>query len=154
MLTITRLFEWDAAHRLPDHEGQCRALHGHRYKAEITIQAPETDEMGRIVDFGLVKLSIGKWIDRYWDHTTIVKKSDDDLWDFCRRQSESLGVKPPYPMKEAPTAEAMAQHLAAICQEIVNRSAILDHVKSSLVVIKVVLYETPNCWATYELPLD
>lgn len=154
MLTITRRFEWDAAHRLPDHEGQCRGLHGHRYKAEITIEAPETDEMGRIVDFALVKMSIGTWIDRNWDHTTIVKRSDDDLWAFCMQQSESLGVKGPYGMNEAPTAEAMARHLADICQQIVNRSSILDHVKSQLLVTRVVLYETPNCWATYEPKLD
>lgn len=149
MLTITRRFEWDAAHRLPDHEGQCRGLHGHRYKADVTITAPKTDEMGRVVDFALIKMSIGKWIDNNWDHTTIVKKSDDELWDFCMHQSEATGVKGPYGMDEAPTAEAMAQHLARICQEILHRAAMVDGLPHTLAVTKVVVYETPNCWAEF-----
>jgi 6-pyruvoyltetrahydropterin/6-carboxytetrahydropterin synthase len=37
MLTITRKLEFDAGHRIPDHNSQCRNLHGHRYTLLITL---------------------------------------------------------------------------------------------------------------------
>ncbi len=37
MITITKIFEFAAAHRLPYHDGLCHNLHGHSYKLEITV---------------------------------------------------------------------------------------------------------------------
>ena len=54
MITCTRRLEWDAMHRIPRHESKCAAFHGHRYAAEITCSAPELDDLGRVVDFGVV----------------------------------------------------------------------------------------------------
>ena len=39
MLTITRLYEFEAAHHLPDHDGKCRNPHGHSYKLEVSVRA-------------------------------------------------------------------------------------------------------------------
>ena len=36
-MQITRRLEFDAGHRIPDHQSQCRHLHGHRYAIEITL---------------------------------------------------------------------------------------------------------------------
>jgi 6-pyruvoyltetrahydropterin/6-carboxytetrahydropterin synthase len=35
--TITRIYEFSAAHILHEHPDKCRRLHGHNYKVEITI---------------------------------------------------------------------------------------------------------------------
>lgn len=37
MITITKQFEFAAAHLLPYHKGLCKNLHGHSYKLEITV---------------------------------------------------------------------------------------------------------------------
>ena len=37
-MRITRRLEFDSGHRIPDHQSQCRHLHGHRYAIEITLQ--------------------------------------------------------------------------------------------------------------------
>jgi len=57
MLSITKQFEFEAAHFLPNHQGACCRLHGHSYKLEIEISGePNTDELspsyGMIMDFG------------------------------------------------------------------------------------------------------
>ena len=36
-MLITRRLEFDSGHRIPDHQSQCRHLHGHRYAIEITL---------------------------------------------------------------------------------------------------------------------
>ena len=89
MIVNTRRLEWDAMHRIPGHEGKCRAFHGHRYVAEITCAAPTLDALGRVVDFGVIKQRVGTWIDENWDHTAILAAHDTDpaaeAIDACKR---------------------------------------------------------------------
>lgn len=57
-ISMTRIFTFDAAHRLPYHRGKCASLHGHTYKLEVTVSGPlhpvrkEDPESGMIMDFG------------------------------------------------------------------------------------------------------
>ena len=54
---ITRRIEFDAGHRIPNHQSQCRHLHGHRYALEITlgggvIDAAGQPDDGMMMEFG------------------------------------------------------------------------------------------------------
>ena len=40
---ITKIVSFDAAHRLPDHAGRCRNLHGHTYRLEATVAGAPQD---------------------------------------------------------------------------------------------------------------
>ena len=56
MLTITRRFEFEAAHYLPNHLGKCRQIHGHSYKMDVTIAGSicndeKSPRMGMLIDF-------------------------------------------------------------------------------------------------------
>jgi len=42
MLTITRVFWFEAAHRLDGYPGNCRNLHGHSYKVEVEVGPTRT----------------------------------------------------------------------------------------------------------------
>ena len=79
VITISRRFEWDAAHRIPGHEGACKAIHGHRYVAEVEVSGPQMDALGRIVDFGVLKTVVGAWIDGNFDHTAVFSRADPDV---------------------------------------------------------------------------
>lgn len=147
MTTITRRFEWDSGHRVLGHEGKCRHLHGHRYVAEITVWAGGLDSLGRVIDFGEIKRIVGKWIDDRWDHNLLLNAKDPLLTavEECRcfdcPQDEILGGKEPYIMEHGnPTAEVMAEDLF---------KTVCSLLPSYLVVKKVKLYETPNCYAEY-----
>ena len=79
MLEITKKIEFDYGHRVLGHEGKCCYLHGHRGVAEVTVCAVDdggVDDLGRVVDFGVVKEVIGGWIDEKWDHNFLLHKDD------------------------------------------------------------------------------
>ena len=134
MPTCTRVLEWDAAHRVMLHESKCRHLHGHRYKAEITCESPELDDLGRVVDFGVIKTKVGGWVDANWDHGTIANEKDEDLIALCRANDWKCSL-----LEGNPTAENMALYLYE------KANCILRSFR--LRVVHVRIYETPNCWA-------
>jgi 6-pyruvoyltetrahydropterin/6-carboxytetrahydropterin synthase len=137
MISCTRILEFDAAHRVVNHESKCATLHGHRYKIEITAVANELDTIGRVIDFSVLKAKIGGWLDENWDHTTIVFKDDRPVVDalfFLPR------FKDPFVADWNPTAENMARFLATeLCPTLLKGTGIA--------VNKVVVWETPNCKA-------
>lgn len=143
-IQITRSLEFDYGHRVLGHEGKCKALHGHRGKALITVQAPELDGIGRVVDFGEVKLKVGHWIDENWDHTMLLHSDDPlaDLWYGDPQVAKDLfGGRRPFIMGDMnPTAENMAEVLFRISEELLGES---------LEVVRVRIYETPNCYADF-----
>ncbi len=49
-MIIAKLFEFDAAHKLPNHSGKCKNLHGHTYKLEISVSG-KINEKGMVIDF-------------------------------------------------------------------------------------------------------
>ena len=132
MLTITKRFEFDAAHQLPFHQGKCKNLHGHRYVLEVTLKGKITPELpwngvqstnpsaGMIMDFGILK--------------KIVKNLVIDIYDH-----QYLNV-----YFENPTAEKM---VVAIAFEL--RQAIKKNENTNAILWKVRLYETPGSWAEW-----
>lgn len=144
---VTRILEWDAAHRVMRHESKCASLHGHRYKAEIVVSAPELDPVGRVVDFGFIKEIVGSWIDEQWDHTTLVNLADASLLEFLALEV-SVGKKPGYGFTGEPTAENIARELYAVAQQLMARAP-AEKVSPEVKVEMVRVWETPNCQAEY-----
>ena len=136
MITCTRRLEWDAMHRIPRHESKCRAFHGHRYAAEITCLAPELDELGRVVDFGVVKERVGGWIDQHWDHTAILMRGDPDPAAQALAEANERHGRPVYWLRQAPTAEVIVAELARVAQELLGDTGVS--------VVRIRLWETPN----------
>jgi 6-pyruvoyltetrahydropterin/6-carboxytetrahydropterin synthase len=135
MITITRKLEFDAAHRILNHESKCKNLHGHRYVLEATFNANELDNLGRVIDFGVVKEVLGAWIDEHLDHNTILSIKDKNLGEQIAAQT---GQKIYY-LNENPTAENIALHLLhEICPKIFAGHAVKC--------VAIRLYETPNCY--------
>ena len=136
MRTCTRKLEFDAGHRVMHHESKCRHPHGHRYVAEITAAASDLDDLGRVVDFGVIKAIVGQWIDDSWDHATIVNMEDDDFIRFLDDNEYKA-----YAMKGNPTAENMVKLLFKTANSLLLGKCVK--------VVHVRLYETPNCWADF-----
>lgn len=140
-ITSTRRIEWDAMHRIPGHKGVCRAFHGHRYAAEITCSRDELDDNGMVIDFSIVKDTVGKWICSNLDHTAILSKHDNDpAVEHILKCNENLG-KPVYLIDGAPTAENIAKEIANAAKRLLEPYRIS--------VVKITIWETPNCFATW-----
>lgn len=139
MITCTRRIEFDAAHRIMNHESKCKMLHGHRYALEATFTTKKLDKLGRVIDFGEVRQMLGSWIDNNLDHNTILSAKDKKLGD---KIASETGQKIYY-IKENPTAENIAQHIfSEICPKI--------FAKKNVKCVAIKLYETPNCYTNVE----
>ena len=106
-LSIMRRFTFCAGHRLVGHEGKCQNLHGHNYVVEVFVTGQEQDEIGRILDFKMLKNRVNDWINENWDHTFILWEKDENGLAAIR-SSEPHRV---YELDCNPTAENMALHL-------------------------------------------
>lgn len=137
--TIERKLAFDAGHRLMLHESKCQYVHGHRYIVTV-IASGELDEVGRVIDFGVIKKELGHWIELFWDHNLILNQADEDLIERVRPYCKD---KSPYPLPYNPTAENMARYLLeAICP------ALFGNLGIRIRAIRV--DETPNCSAIVE----
>ena len=136
-VAVTRRVEWDAMHRIPRHESKCRAYHGHRYVAEISCFAEDLDEIGRIVDFGVIKERVGSWVNDNWDHTAILMRGDDDPAIRLLAASNKAFGRPVYWLDESPTAENIVVELAKIASELLADTGVQ--------ISRIRLWETPNC---------
>jgi 6-pyruvoyltetrahydropterin/6-carboxytetrahydropterin synthase len=73
MLSVTKIMEFEAAHRLEGHKGKCKNLHGHRYKLECTVGIADNYHLfeGMVIDFGDLKETMKEMVDKYFDHYNI-----------------------------------------------------------------------------------
>ncbi len=76
-MIIAKSFHWEAAHRIPWHEGKCKHIHGHSYKMIVELEG-ETNEKGIVMDFKELKDIVQPYIERV-DHTTLISVNDDEL---------------------------------------------------------------------------
>jgi len=145
MITATRKVRICAGHRVCGHESKCANLHGHDYAFEVTaVVASGTyggrklDELGRVVDFSVLKDRVGGWLDREWDHRFLLWEDDQQV-DLGDEEAAFGVVRVPF----NPTAENIATHVGeVICPDVLAGTGV-D-------VVRVVVHETPNCFATWE----
>ena len=122
------------------HESKCKHVHGHNYVAFITASAPELDDLGRVIDFGVLKERIGGWIDEHWDHGFIYNYGDPVAFEIRDLIVADDGTtQKAYGLNGNPTAENMAAELLKVANELLSGTVVK--------VTKVELWETENCYA-------
>ena len=144
-MQITRRLEFDAGHRIPNHNSQCRHLHGHRYAIEITlsgdiITAEGVSEQGMVMDFSDVKRIAKEQVVDAWDHAFLVYRGDKGVLEFLNTLPGHKTVV----LDAVPTAE----NLALLAFNILN-GAYHDTYGNHLRLERVRIYETPNNWADH-----
>ena len=131
MFSVTREITFCYGHRLLNHDGKCRHLHGHNGRALITLATEQLDRMGMVVDFSVLKRVVGGWIDQALDHKMLLHR-DDPALPLLRAQGEPVFV-----MDVNPTAENIAR-------------LIYEYTAGQgFPVVEVRLWETDSSFATY-----
>ena len=77
MESCSRKIHFCYGHRVMNHESKCATLHGHN--GIIWVHATPIkglDQLGRVIDFSVLKEKVGGWVDTYWDHTMILYEED------------------------------------------------------------------------------
>ena len=128
-------------HRVVGHESKCRHLHGHNYRIHFTCTATQLDELGRVIDFGVIKELLCMWLEEHWDHKMMIYDEDPLLPSLRELVPEDLVVVP-----FNPTAEAMAQYL-------VETVAPAQLAGTGVTLVSCHVEETTRCSATYSLPI-
>lgn len=109
MITATRRLQYAIGHRVFKHESKCRHLHGHNWVFMLTAERTDlgTDDLGRVIDFGVLKERLGGWLERMWDHGFVLWEGDIEAV-FAVRRVEGQKL---YTMEKNPTAENIAEHV-------------------------------------------
>jgi len=138
-MTVAKRFRWEAAHRLPWHEGPCDNLHGHSYRMTVELEGTP-DERGMLVDFQDVKQALKPLVDA-WDHAILVAETDREL----RQIVEQTGWKHALLPCDT-TAENLSAHVADyLCKEAGDMLRAND-----VETVRVRLAETETCYAEAE----
>jgi 6-pyruvoyltetrahydropterin/6-carboxytetrahydropterin synthase len=138
MLFIKKELSFCAAHRLPDHRGKCRFIHGHNYKVVVTLTSSKVDKNGMVMDFSHVKNIVGEYLDENYDHRLILEGNDPLLGILKEalpaEQSKNIKAFP-----GTPTAENMAELFLSELRIILS---------GEVSVVGVEVWETPTACAS------
>ena len=109
-MEVTKVFHCETAHRLKDHPGKCRNIHGHTYRIEVTFWGP-LKSSGIVKDFSEIKESAGNFIDKMLDHTLVLQDNDPLLpllQEIKEKNVDELAFLHICIMDTPPTAENFA----------------------------------------------
>ena len=121
MFTVSKDYDFAAAHAIRGHQGGCQNLHGHNYRVRVHVAAATLDALGMVVDFADLKRVMAEVLDPF-DHRVI-----NEVPPFTERNT---------------TAELLAQY---VYEETSRR---LDD--GRVRVVKVEVFENDTSSAVYE----
>ena len=134
LYSVTKEIHFCYGHRLLNHRGKCRHLHGHNARAVIRLESESLDPLGMVVDFSDIGDYVKAWLDAEIDHNMLLSREDPAL-----PLLEGAGERV-YVTEENPTAE----HIARLIYEYVE--------KGGYPVVEVAIYETESAFASYRRP--
>jgi 6-pyruvoyltetrahydropterin/6-carboxytetrahydropterin synthase len=82
-MKIAKEFRWEMGHRLPNHFGKCKNVHGHSYKMLVELEG-EVAESGMVLDYFDLK-QVVKPIVEELDHAFMVNAKDTDIVDLLNK---------------------------------------------------------------------
>ncbi len=84
-MKIAKEFRWEMGHRLPEHFGLCKNIHGHSYKMIVEFQG-ELDKNQMVIDYYDVEKIINPVIEKL-DHSFMVNAEDKIVLEFLEKMN-------------------------------------------------------------------
>jgi 6-pyruvoyltetrahydropterin/6-carboxytetrahydropterin synthase len=137
-MKIAKEFRWEMGHRLPEHFGQCKNIHGHSYKMLVEFEG-KLDEQGMIIDYYDVEKIIDPIIERL-DHAFMVNKNDKVVVEFLEKMNSK---------KVVVDFQSTAENICTYLLNEVRQASLPQNVTK----IKVRVYETAQDYAEETLSL-
>ena len=82
-MKVAKEFRWEMGHRLPEHFGLCKNIHGHSYKMIVEFEG-EINEQGMVIDYYDVEKIINPIIKKL-DHAFMVSRDDKVVLEFLNK---------------------------------------------------------------------
>jgi 6-pyruvoyltetrahydropterin/6-carboxytetrahydropterin synthase len=126
-MKIAKEFRWEMGHRLPEHFGLCKNIHGHSYKMIVEFEG-ELDKNQMVIDYYDVEKIINPVIEKL-DHSFMVNIDDKIVIEFLEKMNSKKVV-----VGFNSTAEKICNYLLSEIKKCVLPSNISS--------VKVRVYET------------
>ncbi|RPI62849.1 MAG: 6-carboxytetrahydropterin synthase [Ignavibacteriales bacterium] len=84
-MKIAKEFRWEMGHRLPEHFGLCKNIHGHSYKMIVEFEG-ELDKNQMVIDYYDIEKIINPVIEKL-DHAFMVNIDDKIVIDFLEKMN-------------------------------------------------------------------
>jgi 6-pyruvoyltetrahydropterin/6-carboxytetrahydropterin synthase len=137
-MKIAKEFNWEMGHRLPEHFGKCKNIHGHSYKMLVEIEG-EVLESGMVMDYYHLRDAIGPIVEKM-DHAFLVYKDDKNVIEFLEKMNSKRVI-----VDFQSTVENITRYFL---QEITKLK-----LPSNIHKIKVRVCETPDDYAEEEIEI-
>lgn len=140
MMKVSKSIRWEMAHRLTSKEaGKCSNIHGHSYRAEVTVSGPVDPQTGMVMNFSRFT-ELRDWINRDFDHILMLSTSDPLVKVLVDRQVVRCVVGEPTAENIARTLYTMATNLFCEGNKPLDEDVRVHSVK---------VWETDTCVAEY-----
>lgn len=103
-MKIAKEFRWEMGHRLPEHFGLCKNIHGHSYKLIAEFEG-ELNKDQMIIDYYDVEKIINPVIEKL-DHAFMVNSNDKVVLKFLKKINSKEVI-----VEFEPTAENICVYL-------------------------------------------
>lgn len=133
-----RYHDFCMGHKVTNHEGKCRNLHGHNYRIYLNCEAKNLslDELGRVIDFSVIKSTLCEWIEQNWDHRFMIWESDPMQEQIIEMDDAAFTVA------FNPTAENIIEYFVeTIAPKVLEGTGVK--------LIRATLEETRKCYVEY-----
>lgn len=134
-MKIAKEFRWEMGHRLPEHTGLCRNIHGHSYRMVVEITGDVLPN-GMIIDFYDLGLIVKPLLEKL-DHCFLVYAKDKPVLDFLKKYKMKMVV-----VNYLATVENICSDIAGKIVAEIKKKKI-----SNISEISVKIFETPNSFA-------
>lgn len=84
-MKIAKEFRWEMGHRLPEHFGLCKNIHGHSYKMVVEFEG-ELDKNQMVIDYYDMEKIINPVIEKL-DHSFMVNIDDKIVIEFLEKMN-------------------------------------------------------------------
>ncbi|MFW6295871.1 MAG: 6-carboxytetrahydropterin synthase QueD [Halothece sp.] len=99
---IYKEFRFEAAHRLPHHDGKCRRLHGHSWVGRVYVTGNQLisdgAKQGMVMDYGDIKQYLKPLVDDFLDHhylnetTGLENPTSEEIARWVFEKLEKMGL--------------------------------------------------------------
>ncbi|MEP0861054.1 MAG: 6-carboxytetrahydropterin synthase [Ignavibacterium sp.] len=137
-MKIAKEFRWEMGHRLPEHFGLCKNIHGHSYKMIVEFKG-ELNKDQMVIDYYDVEKIINPIINQL-DHAFMVNTNDKIVLEFLEKMNSK---------KVVVDFDATAENICKFLLSEISKSSLPENINS----VKVRVYETQFDYAEDTLQL-
>ncbi len=135
-MKIAKEFNWEMGHRLPEHFGKCKNIHGHSYKMLVEIEG-DVMENGMVMDYYHLKDAVEPLVEKL-DHAFLVYEEDKDVIDFLiKMKSKKMIVN----------FQSTVENITGFFLEEIKKAKLPANIHK----VKVRVCETPDDYAEEEI---